>query len=278
MTEQGIHNRRSFEAQGTNFLKANIGESAFDYAANRPPHSYGLSGTVLTVALGTRAVRIRHQFSDTEVTWEMLDGPEKGHHGTAPYEAFELARGIFFVSFLARDSESVAMTADLGTGAVTVILGRIVEGDIVSEVLGGRIEGAGYVGTPPRHPPFSLGGTRFLNEYAHNVAYEHIYLTDVYETWLGVRGPQAGQADTEEYHSFKVADGVYIVYWNEKVLTAQMTFLFNFLDGECVGQVFAIVEGQRVHSTIGAHTHLIHSKLSELPNVTWLDVYTGGEA
>ena len=275
MTEQGIHNRQSFEAQGADFLKANIGETAFDYAANRPPHSYGLSGRTLTIALGTKAVQIRHEFSETEVTWEMLDGPEKGDHGTAAYEAFELAPGIFFVSFLARDTESVGMTADLGSGTATVILGKITDGDIVSEVLGGRIEGAGDARTALHHPPFSLGGTRFLNEYADNVAYEHIYLTDVYETWLGVRGPQAGQADTEEYHSFKVADGVYIVYWNEKVLTAQMTFLFNFLDGECVGQVFAIVEGERVHSTIGAHTRVIHTKLSELPNVVRLDVYSG---
>ena len=276
MTEQGIHNRQSFEAQGADFLKANIGETAFDYAANRPPRSYGLAGKVLTVALGAKPVRISHSFGETDVTWEILDGSERGDQGTAGYEAFELAPGIFFVSFLAREKESVAMTADLGSGAATVILGKIVEGDIVSEVLGGRIEGTGGVRTALYHPPFSLGGTRFLNEYADNVAYEHIYLTDVYETWLGVRGPQAGQADTEEYHSFKVTDGVYIAYWNEKVLTAQMTFLFNFLDGECVGQVFAIVEGQRVHRTIGAHTHLIHTKLSELPNVTRLDVYSGG--
>ena len=275
MTDHGIHNRQTFEAQGADFLKANIGETTFDYAANRPPHSYGLSGKTLTVALGAKPVRIGHEFSETEVTWRTLDGLEKGDHGTAAYEAFELAPGVFFVSFLARDKESVAMTADLGSGTVTVLLGKIIDGDIVSEVLGGRIEGTGGVRTTPHHPPFSLGGTRFLNEYADNVAYEHIYLTDVYETWLGVRGPQAGQADTEEYHSFKVADGLYIVYWNEKVLTAQMTFLFNFLDGECVGQVFAIVEGERVHRTIGAHTHLIHTKLSEVPNVTRLDVYSG---
>jgi hypothetical protein len=275
MAEQGIHDRQSFEAQGADFLKANIGETAFDYAANRPPRSSVLSGKTLTVALGAEPVRIRNEFSEAEVTWEMLDGPEKGDGGTAAYEAFELAPGIFFVSFLARDMESVAMTADLGSRTATVVWGKIIDGDIVSEVLDGRIEGAGNDRAALRHPPFSLGGTRFLNEYADNVAYEHIYLTDVYETWLGVRGPQAGQADTEEYHSFKVADGVYIVYWNEKVLTAQMTFLFNLLDGECVGQVFAIVEGQRVHRTIGAHTHLIHTKLSELPNVTRLDIYSG---
>jgi hypothetical protein len=107
------------------------------------------------------------------------------------------------------------------------------------------------------------------------VAYEHIYLTGVYETWMGVRGPQAGQADTEEYHAFKIADGIYLLYWNEGILTAQMTFLFNFLAGNCVCELFARVEGERVHNTIGAHTHLIHTKLDELPDVTRLDVYSG---
>jgi hypothetical protein len=107
------------------------------------------------------------------------------------------------------------------------------------------------------------------------VAYEHIYLTGVYETWMGVKGPQAGQADTEEYHAFKIADGIYLLYWNEGILTAQMTFLFNFFQGNCVAEVFARVEGQRVHNTIGAHTDLIHTKLAELPDVTRLDVYSG---
>ena len=87
------------------------------------------------------------------------------------------------------------------------------------------------------------------------MAYEHIYLTGVYETWMGVRGPQAGQADTEEYHAFKIADGVYLLYWNEGVLTAQMTFLFNFFAGNCVAELFARVEGDVVHSTIGADHH-----------------------
>jgi hypothetical protein len=97
----------------------------------------------------------------------------------------------------------------------------------------------------------------------------------VYETWLGVRGPQAGQADTEEYHAFKIDDGVYLLYWNEGVLTAQMTFLFNFFAGNCVAELFARVGGDVVHSTIGATTTLIHTNLPELPDVTRLDIYSG---
>ena len=88
----------------------------------------------------------------------------------------------------------------------------------------------------------SLAGTRIQNDYAHNVVYQHIYLNDRYETWLSLDGPQKGQADTEEYLAFKVADNVYCTFWNEKVLTTQMTFLFNFVKGQCVCEVFGTTE------------------------------------
>lgn len=275
MTEQPVHDRQSFEAQGSAFLKSNISESEYDYAANRPPHSFRLSGRTLTLAVRDSPDRIRHAFGEKEVKVEILSGPKTGFSVTVPYEAFELAPDIFFVSFLAADAESIAMAADLGTGAVTVIRGEMTDEGIISTAEGARIEETGPEAPAVYHPPFSLGGTRFLNTYADNVAYEHIYLTGVYETWMGVKGPQAGQADTEEYHAFKIADGVYLLYWNEGILTAQMTFLFNFFQGNCVAELFARTGGERVHSTIGADTHLIHTKLAELPNVTRLDVYSG---
>ena len=288
MTEEAAqdqaHDRQSFEAQGSAFLKQNISEKPeFDYAENRPPHSYRLSGKTLTLALRDRPDRLRHVFAEKEVRVEVLGGEgtgaAAGGRPAVTYEAFELAPDIFFVTYLATESGSVAMALDLGKGAATIVMGEMTDEGIVSTVASARVEEVATepepAGTAAYHPPFSLGGTRFLNTYAHNVAYEHIYLTEVYETWLGVKGPQAGQADTEEYHAFKIADGIYLLYWNEGILTAQMTFLFNFFQGNCVAELFARVEGERVHSTIGAYTHLIHTKLPELPNVTRLDIYSG---
>ncbi len=282
MTEQGAHDRQNFESQGSAFLKQNISEKPeFDYAENRPPHSYGLAGKTLTLALRDKPDRSRHVFAEKEVEVAALGGAESeagakaAGRFTVPYEAFELAPDIFFVSYLASETGSVAMALDLVKGVATIVMGEMTDEGIISTVEGARVEEIAPDGPVAYHPPFSLGGTRFLNTYAHNVAYEHIYLTGVYETWMGVRGPQAGQADTEEYHAFKIADGVYLLYWNEGILTAQMTFLFNFFQGNCVAELFARVEGERVHSTIGAYTHLIHTKLAELPNVTWLDVYAG---
>jgi hypothetical protein len=275
MTDQPVHDRQSFEAQGSAFLKSNIAASEFNYAANRPPHSFRLSGGTLTLAVRESPDRIRHVFSDEKVRFEILGGPTAGQNSTVAYEAFELAPDIFFISFLASPTESIAMATDLGTGAATVVRGEMTDTGIVSTVESAHIEEVGSEVPVVYHPPFSLGGTRFLNTYADNVAYEHIYLTGVYETWMGVNGPQAGQADTEEYHAFKITDGVYLLYWNEGILTAQMTFLFNFFQGNCVAQVFARTGGDLVHSTIGAYTHLIHTKLVELPNVTRLDVCSG---
>jgi hypothetical protein len=280
VAQNEAHDRQSFEAQGSAFLKQNISEKPeFDYAENRPPHSYRLSGKSLTLALRDKPDRVRHVFAEKEVEVKTLGAVESDAEatGSAPvaYEAFELAPDIFFVSYLASETESVAMALDLANGVATMVVGEMNADGIVSTVESAWVEEAAPDGPAAYHPPFSLGGTRFLNTYAHNVAYEHIYLTGAYETWLGVKGPQAAQADTEEYRAFKIADGVYLLYWNEGILTAQMTFLFNFFQGNCVAELFARVEGERVHNTIGAYTHLIHTKLPELPNVTRLDIYAG---
>ena len=294
MTEQGAHDRQTFEAQGSAFLRQNISDKPeFDYAENRPPRSFALDGSSLTLAVRGAPVRYRHHFSHDDVTVEDLgSGAGKANRVTTSYEAFEMAPNIFFVSYLADPLHSVAMALDLVTGVATVVMGEMTDGGIVSSVGSSRVEeldgqtggcpGCGGPGAgaqpgaePPYHQPFNLGGTRFLNTYAHNVAYEHIYLTEVYETWMGVRGPQAGQADTEEYHAFKIADGVYLLYWNEGVLTAQMTFLFNFYEGNCVAELFARVEGDVVHNMIGANTTLIHTTLPELPGVPRVNVWSG---
>jgi hypothetical protein len=287
MTEQDAHDRQSFNAQGSAFLRQNISaKPEFDYAENRPPRSHELAGKTVTLAVRGAPVRYRHTFAPDEVRVETPGPAGPGREATVPYEAFAMAPDVFFVSYLADPLHSMAMALDLAKGVATVVMGEMTDTGIISRVGASRVEeiagaaagpaaATGAAAEPPYHPAYNLGGTRFLNTYAHNVAYEHIYLTGIYETWLGVRGPQAGQADTEEYHAFKIADGVYLLYWNEGVLTAQMTFLFNFFAGNCVAELYARVEGDVVHNTIGANTTLIHTKLPELPGATRLDVFSG---
>lgn len=276
--EYGVHSLETFEAQGSAFLKQNLMlKPEFDYAENRPPRSDGLAERTLTLALRDRPDRIRYGFRSDEAEVQFFGEPGP-RRVMARYEAFEMAPGIFFVSCRPAGDESIAMVLDLAQGVATMVEGEMRAEGIISRVESAKIEeiagtGAGTsktgagTGAAPYHPEYDLGGTRLLNIYAANAAYEHIYLTGTYVTWLGTNGPEVGQADTEEYRAFKISLGVYLVYWNEKVLTTQMTFLFNFLAGNCASQLFGRVDGHIVHKTIGANTSLIHTRLPELPEV-----------
>ena len=172
---------------------------------------------------------------------------------------------IYFVTFLFEPDRSCALLLDVGKSVVTAVRGNRDRETARSSprIMGGYVDGAGSA-PADRHAAVSLAGTRIQNDYAHNVVYQHIYLNDRYETWLSLDGPQKGQADTEEYLAFKVADHVYCTFWNEKVLTTQMTFLFDFARAECVCEVFGTTEGERVYNTIGATTKVIHSEIEEL--------------
>lgn len=277
-TEPGVHGLETFKAQGSAFLKQNLSsEPEFDYAENRPPRSNGLARKTLTLALRDRPDRVRCAFGSDEVEMQIFGEPGP-RRVMAQYEAFEMAPRILFVSLRPTTTESVAMVLDLVEGIATIVEGEMGAEGIISRAESARLEeiagtGAGMsktgggAGAASCHPQYDLGGTRLLNTYAANAAYEHIYLTGTYVTWLGTSGPEVGQADTEEYRAFKISEGVYLVYWSEKILTTQMTFLFNFLAGECVSQLFGRVDGHIVHKTIGAKTSLLHTTLPELPDV-----------
>ena len=189
MTDQVTHNRQSFKDQGAEFMKANVEESLYDYAANCPPHTFKLAGKALTLHLKDTPVRIQHVFKEKQVRWEITGGPKAGESQEVAYEAFELAKNIFFISFLTRDHKSFGITADLSRGAATVVQGIITPEGVVSRVHLARIDELADDAKNIYHMPYSLGGTRFLNTYADNVAYEHIYLTPVYEPGWALKAP-----------------------------------------------------------------------------------------
>ncbi len=167
MTDQGAHDRETFEVQGSAFLRQNISDKPeFDYAENRPPRSYALAGATLTLAVRGAPTRYRHQFSDDQVTIEDLSAAVcEARRVTTSYEAFEMAPNIFFVSYLADPLHSVAMALDLVTGVATVVMGEMTDGGIVIEcrcVPGGGVHRAERRGRsraalsravqPGRHP------------------------------------------------------------------------------------------------------------------------------
>jgi len=256
--------RETFKDQGAEFLRSANASATYDYQEYMPAPTQELGGTEITLRLdeGGEWIRVRFDAADLGFAYGGGDGLQA--EGTSAYQAFRMGDRVYFVTFLLASDRSCCLLLDLGSSVVTAVRGsRGEDGGITSAISGGYVEGAGGV-PAARHAAVSLAGTRIQNDYAHNVVYQHIYLNDRYETWLSLDGPQKGQADTEEYRAFKVADHVYCTFWNEKVLTTQMTFLFDFAAGACVCEVFGTTGGERVYNTIGATTRVIHSELEEL--------------
>jgi hypothetical protein len=263
-TGEDMGARDTFKDQGAEFLRSANASATYNYQEYMPAATQGLAGTEILIRLDDAGEWIRVRFGDDSLDFELGAGDEKKTAGTSVYQAFLMGERIYFVTFLFDPDRSCVLLLDLASSVVTVVRGRREDdGAIESSIVGGYVDGGEEVPTG-RHAAVSLGGTRFQNDYAHNVVYQHIYLNDRYETWLSLDGPQKGQADTEEYLAFKVADHVYCTFWNEKVLTTQMTFLFDFVKGQCVCEVFGTTEGERVYNTIAATTKVLHSELAEL--------------
>ena len=256
--------RDTFKDQGAEFLRSANASATYNYQEYMPAATQELARTEILVRLDDAGEWIRVRFGDGSLDFELGAGDEKKTGGTSVYRAFLMGEQIYFVTFLFDPDRSCVLLLDLGRSVATVVRGsRGDDGAIKSSIKGGYVDGAGAA-PAERHAPISLAGTRIQNDYAHNVVYQHIYLNDRYETWLSLDGPQKGQADTEEYLAFKVAEHVYCTFWNEKVLTTQMTFLFDFAGGQCVCEVFGTTEGERVYNTIGATAKVLHSELAEL--------------
>jgi hypothetical protein len=256
--------RDTFKDQGAEFLRSANASETYDYREYMPAATQELAGDDFFVRLDDAEESIRVHFEATTLTFEHADGDGQTTGGVSVYQAFRMSGGIYFVTFLFEPDRSCVLLLDPGRSVVTAIRGsRADDGSIESTITGGYVD-TGDARPAGRHLAVSLAGTRIQNDYAHNVVYQHIYLNDRYETWLSLDGPQKGQADTEEYLAFKVADHVYCTYWNEKVLTTQMTFLFDFAAGACVCEVFGTTGGERVYNTIGSATKVLHSDIPEL--------------
>jgi hypothetical protein len=255
--------RDTFKDQGAEFLRSANASATYNYQEYMPAATTELAGSEVRVQLDD-GTWIDVRFAEDDLAFACGEGDATREEGASSYQAFRMGERVYFVTFLFEQDRSCVLLLDLATSVATAIRGsRRADGGIESAITGGFLEGEADA-PEGRHAAVSLAGTRIRNDYAHSVVYEHIYLNDRYETWLSLDGPQRGQADTEEYRAFKVADHVYCTFWNEKVLTTQMTFLFDFAAGSCVCEVFGSTDGERVYNTIGASTTVIHSEIPEL--------------
>ena len=91
----------------------------------------------------------------------------------------------------------------------------------------------------PRHEKTSeLVGHRIRFTYSANDEYEHIYLTDKSFVWHCLRGIEAGLADTELCHYYKIADKLIWFTWCERVVPTIGSVLEDFSAMRSYGSLF----------------------------------------
>ncbi len=240
---------------GSNFLN-----NAEDCAEFRLTPVATLEGRTITVA--AEHERVVYKFAEGKAS-RTVDGKTV----TLPYEAFEFAPDVFFIPMRIADDSIIDLVADYKRGVVSTLSATLppkaAPGVQVRIALTPGILVEAGNGSPDKfHPPArSLAGHRTSNRYGEDIIYEHIFLNDNYITWLGVEGPQTGQASTEKYISCEIEPGVYLVAMAEHILSINMTFAINLNTLQSTGTVFARDQksGEPIFNSLGARITVLHT-------------------
>ena len=231
---------------------------AFAPDSNVLPHSNVLDGRQLVVHLEDGS-STRLEFG-TQGRLTVNQGHEDGRAGRSTVQCYvaEVRRGVIFLDYIdpAREARSVSMVLDLGVASCTVIQGslpdaagsrrclldRAERGESLTGVearcLSGSID-APFTGDTPRHPVTAdLIGKRVRYTYSRSELYEHIYLSPYRYTWHCLEGAEAGLADTDQCFYRRIAGGLYLFSWQEKIVPTLGVVLVDLLQARTCGKVF----------------------------------------
>lgn len=182
-----------------------------------------------------------------------------------------LRQDLYFVDYLA-DQKSVTMLIDRASGQVLRIVGAMPSSaETAKSLLTRAKEGlplsavkadfqAGHIASKPRQPGFErtteLVGKRIRYRYSPTELYEHIYLNDSFYTWQCISGVEAGLADTDLCHFFKLRDELYLFVWQEKIVPTLGVVTVDLQKNKTDGKIFGYSDfesGQLSNFSIGAY-------------------------
>ena len=248
----------------------------------KPPATGELAGKELKLHFDAGKGVIKYIFHDANsLTWEVLDGSDKGQSSGETYEAIRAAPNIFFVDFVKKNppNVSVSMALDLNTRKATVIIATAPDRKSASRSFVDRL-GKGldlstmkveflHANVNPSHQDepviphertADLIGKRNKYTYSSKHAYEHIYLNDRFYTWHCLKGPEKGLADTDICDYFKIAPDVYLFTWREKIIPTVGIVLINLKEMRSNGKIFGLdlASGNIVNFTMGCRAEFIN--------------------
>ena len=203
----------------------------FSPESNILPPAYDLAGYSISLNFehgATLTLRIDREGDGQVIVLE--DGTRR------PARVTSLREQFYFIDYVPQDdaSDSVTLLLDYASGSALQILGTLPNaGETTASLLAraaagqpltavkvqfraGRITGSeGDYGFPRTA---ELVGKRVRYRYSKTELYEHIYLNEAFYSWHCLSGVEAGLADTDLCHYFKLRDDLYLFIWQEKIV------------------------------------------------------------
>ncbi|MCB5945798.1 MoaF C-terminal domain-containing protein [Acidocella sp. KAb 2-4] len=164
-----------------------------------------------------------------------------------------LRDSLYFIDFLVSE-KSMTLIVDYETGSALIIEGGLpsaeeISGGLLARAKVGlpltavkvsfrRARVAGKYGQFGFPRTSELVGKRIRYQYSVTELYEHIYLNDMLYTWHCLNGVEAGLADTDLCHYFKIRDSLYLFVWQEKVVPTLGIILVDLERFKTDGKIF----------------------------------------
>lgn len=216
------------------------------------------------VTANSTGFKVTHRFTADTVHWSYPAKDGETQHRDAPYEAFLVADGLYFVQIHAADRPHQAATLFLdvrdGVGLCVIAdIGQAAPGKtaVSQKFIPVSIAGQARHASLPE-PTTELIGRRAYWRYSKDHAYEHVYLSPQWYTWHCLAGPERGLADTDEQTTYKLRDGIFVFAWREKVIPCASVTVADHRDHSALrshGVLFGLSENgiDTTHFTFGAH-------------------------
>jgi hypothetical protein len=258
-----------------------VGDLAKGITENILPHSNQLAGASLQLNNEDgSAIRIRFE-SAQELSWQFVDGTDQAQNGRAHYRATSPREQIFLVDYIDpnRKAASTSLILDLRAGAATVVqaalpneaqtrvdaFSRVQQGLELTPVsmrfVRAAVDQPFDPDTHPHKPTGDLVGKRIKYVYSRTEVYEHIYLNKNLYTWHCLQGSEKGLADTDRCHYRRVADGLYLFVWREKVVPTLGLVIIDLERMKTTGKLFGYEGddfGRLTNAPVGAYASLLN--------------------
>ena len=259
-----------------------VGELAKGYiGGHKLPGTEDLVGKSLRIYFENGTTTQMRFNDETSLSWEMIEGSDKGMMDTETYRATSPRPNIYLVDYVKHSERalSVSLVLDLEKNIATAVLGRMPTEEETRKDLFSRVN-QGMELTPVNVTflsatldcPFKkdekthsqtndLVGKRVKWVYSQSEIYEHIYLNENLYTWHCLAGSEKGLADTDRCRYIKIDDSLYLFIWWEKIIPTLGVVLTDHRDMRSTGKIFGYESNdfhKLTNASVGAHGTLLN--------------------